>query len=181
MTGLWCVRAGYGKYARSFVEGGYMAIGGMPTVDFSHIQNKEDLYSLYARENPQEKSRYAIGIQVGQIFRFLREIRVGDYVVTPAEYTEWLHYGTVLSDYCCFRPDDDGCSYPHRRRVKWSRTILRRRDFSTPFQNTLRAMLTVFSISQVEEFLTAINDQADDSREQKTEYDLYRTALPVTL
>ena len=97
----------------------------------SHIKARDELYPLYKAAYPEDKSNIVIGQQVGQITRFLCEIQAGDYVMTPAADTEWLHYGKVGPDPSYyFAPADQACPFPHRRHVEWSKDRLKRGDFS---------------------------------------------------
>lgn len=182
MTSVWCVRAEFGTYTKQFVEGGYIAIGWLPGVDLGAIETREALYPLYKQAHPDDKSNIVIGQQVGQIARFLLEIRAGDYVITPAADTEWLHYGQIAPDPSYVHAaGDDGCPYRHRRHVVWAKKRLNRGDFSVPFQNTIRSSLTVFSVSQRDEFLAAIG-RADLTPAPAVErYDAYRVVLEQVL
>jgi restriction system protein len=146
------------------------------------VKAREALYPLYKFTYPDETSNIVIGQQVGQIARFLIEIQSGDFVITPAADTEWLHYGQVEPDPSYFyATGDDGCPYRHRRRVKWAEKTLKRSDFSVPFQNTIRSSLTVFSISQREEFLTAIGRAEVSPKPAAAHYDSYRVVLEQVL
>ena len=89
---VFCVRADFGTYAKSFVAGGYVAIGWMPKTDLSAIATRDELNPLYKAEHPDDASNIVVGQQVGQIARFLLEMKPGDYVITPAADTELLHY-----------------------------------------------------------------------------------------
>lgn len=182
MMSVWCVRAEFGTYTKQFVEGGYVAIAWMPNVDLSAVSSRDELYPLYRIEHPNDTSNIVIGQQVGQIARFLLEIAPGDYLITPAADTEWLHYGQVQSDPTyIYAAGDDGCPYRHRRRVSWSQNRLKRADFSVPFQNTIRSSLTVFAVSQRDEFLDAIG-RADLAPKGPAErYDPYRVVLEQVL
>src|ERR1700689_1488760 len=156
MTNLFCVRADFGTYTEKFVTGGYVAVGWIPDVDLSGITSREQLYPLYRDAHPDDKSNLVVGQQVGQIARFLLDIKAGDYVITQAANTEFLCYGTVGADPSYFYArGDDGCPFRHRRKVEWSTIRLRRGDLSVPFQNTIRSSLTVFAVSHLDEFLTA--------------------------
>lgn len=182
MTNVWCVRAEFGTYTKQFVEAGYVAIGWMAHTDLSHIGSRDELYPLYKAEHPDDTSNIVIGQQVGQIARFLLEIKGGDYVVTPAADTEWLYYGQVKADPSyVFAKGDDGCPYRHRRQVIWESKRLKRGDFSVPLQNTIRSSLTVFAISQRDEFLAAIGRGDLTSKAPKVEYDPYRVVLEQVL
>lgn len=182
MTNVWCVRAEFGTYTKQFVEGGYVAIGWMSNSDLSRIKARDALYPLYKAEHPDDTSNIVIGQQVGQIARFLLEIQAGDYVITPAADTEWLHYGKLDPDPSyVFAEGGDGCPYRHRRRVTWAASRLKRGDFSVPFQNTIRSSLTVFAISQRDEFLAAIGQAALVQKQPAAQYDPYRVVLEQVL
>jgi len=182
MTNVWCVRAEFGSYTTQFVEGGYVAIGWMPNSDLSRIKTRDELYPLYKAEHPDDTSNIVIGQQVGQIARFLLDVHARDYVITPAADTEWLHYGAIAPDPSyVYAAGNDGCPYRHRRHVTWAAQRLKRSDFSVPFQNTIRSSLTVFAISQRDEFLGAIGETAMVSKPAAAEYDPYRVVLEQVL
>jgi len=181
MINVWCVRAEFGTYTKHFVDGGYAAIGWMNGLDLSGITSRDALYPLYKQTHPDDTSNIVIGQQVGQIARFLLEIQAGDYVITPAADTEWLHYGQVEPDPSyVYAAGDDGCPYRHRRRVTWLKDRLKRSDFSIPLQNTIRSSLTVFAVSQRDEFLAAIG-RPDAASKTATQYDPYRVVLEQVL
>jgi len=158
MSDVWCVRAEGGRYSDQFVKGGYVAIGWGEIDDLSSVVSRDELYQIYKDAYPNETSNLVVGQQVGQIARFLFEIKADDYVITPDMNTELLHYGRVSPT----RPSYfyatavDGCPFQHRRHVEWAKHTLKRSGLSVPFQNTMRALFTVFAVSQRDEFLTAI-------------------------
>lgn len=182
MSNVWCVRAEFGTYAEYFLKGGYVAIGWIEDTNLSKIKTREALYPLYKKEHPDDTSNIVIGQQVGQIARFLLEIQAGDYVMTPATDTELLYYGKMAEDPSYFYGSaNDGCPYLHRRRVAWASQPVKRSSFSVPFQNTMRSSLTVFSVSQREEFLAAIGRKDLVPPAPTAEYDPYRTVLEQVL
>lgn len=181
MTNVWCVRAEFGTYTKQFVEGGYVAIGWMSSADLTSIQSRDALYPLYKQAHPKDTSNIVIGQQVGQIARFLLEIQASDYVITPAADTEWLHYGQIAPDPSyVYAAGDDGCPYRHRRRIMWAKEQLKRGNFSVPFQNTIRSSLTVFAVSQRDEFLAAIG-RPDAAPKTTAQYDPYGVVLERVL
>jgi len=181
MNNVWCVRAEYGTYAQHFVKGGYVAIGWLEK-DLSHITSREELYPLYKSEYPDDTSNVVIGQQVGQIARFLIEMKAGDYVITPDADTELLHFGKICADPSYFYyKGEDGCPYRQRRRVEWTSNILKRSGLSVPFQNTIRSSLTVFAISQRDEFFAAINRNDLVSAPAAAAYDSYQVVLKQVL
>ncbi len=182
MINVWCVRADSGQFAEHFLRGGYAGIGWTEIAqDLGDIHSREELYPLVRTAFPDIHSPIVIGNYVGQIARFLLEIHGGDYIITPALDTEWLYWGKVEPDPSYFyATTDDGCRYRHRRRVKWGKERLKRGDFSVPFQNTIRSSLTVFAVSQREEFLAAIGS-AEKGTKGTPQYDSYRVVLERVL
>jgi restriction system protein len=182
VNSVFCVRAAFGTYAQRFVAGGYVAIGWMPNTNLAAITSREALYPLYKLEHPDDTSNIVIGQQVGQIARFLLEMKAGDYVITPAADTELLHHGRLAPDPSyIFAKDDDGCPYRHRRRVLWAPETLKRSGLSVPFQNTIRSSLTVFAVSQSDEFLAAIGSKDVPSQPKPAAYDPYLAVLAQVL
>lgn len=181
MKSVWCVRAENGVFAKQFVDGGYMGIGWLRKDDLSGIRTRDELYPIYKQSHASDTSNIVIGIQVGQIARFLLDIKAGDYVITPAADSEKLHYGVVAEDPAYFFTPQptDGCPYTQRRRVQWSPNTITRGIFSVPFQNAIRASLTVFSVSRRDEFLAAIGQAAPPKPQQA--YDPYRVVLDQIL
>ena len=62
----------------------------------------------------------------------------------------------------------------------WAKERIKRGDFSVPFQNTIRSSLTVFAVSQRDEFLAAIG-RANTVQKQTAQYDSYRVVLEQVL
>ena len=179
---LWCVRAGSGRYTESFIKGNYFAIGWNTLGDLSKIKTRDELYPLYEQANPKD-GKVVTGQQVGQIARFLLEIQSSDYIITPSPDTEKLLYGQVETGIYYYHPGDDSCPYQHRRPIKWNNKEYNRGDFSVPFQNTIRSSLTVFSISQSDEFFKVIDrtDLISEIAKKQEQYDSYNIVLKQIL
>ncbi|MEM0342773.1 MAG: restriction endonuclease [Thermoplasmata archaeon] len=156
MPEVYCVRAEFGRYADSFVRNGYVAIGWNELGDLSGVTSREQIHDLYIKAYPEDVSKYKIGQQVGQIYRFLLDMQAGDYVITPDADTEYIHWGTLDDKPYYFETKDDDVPYRHRRRVKWHREPVRRASFSVPFQNSIRSSLTVFWTPQKNSFFEVI-------------------------
>lgn len=176
MTNVWVVRADGGMFTDHFVKGGYAGIGWDKLADLSGVTSREELYPLIQAGYAETKSAYVIGNYVGQVARFLLEIKPGDYIITPTANTEWLRYGVVGKGGYYYSSMDDGCVYQHRRPVTWANEPVRRGDFSVPLQNALRATLTVFAVSQRDEFLAAVGE-APPSSALAAQYDAYAVVL----
>lgn len=182
MTGVWCIRADAGKFAPAFLQGGFAGIGWEKMPDLSGVSKRDDLYPLYRAAYPEDESNIVVGQQVGQVARFLLEMKAGDTVITPDENTELLHVGVIEPDPSYFHlPNDPACRYPHRRRVKWSSQPLMRSGLSVPLQNTLRSSLTVFGVSQVDEVLTLTGRSELALPSANGSYDPYKAVLDQIL
>jgi restriction system protein len=182
MPDVYCVRAEYGTYTKQFLAGGYAGIGWLHDDDLTSVRSREELYPLYKAAHPNDTSNLVIGQQVGQIARFLFDIKAGDYVITPDADTEILQYGVVGADPSYFYSDaQDGVPYNHRRKVAWSPHSLHRSELSVPFQHTIRSSLTVFYISQRDEFLKQIGQQILIDTPPKATYDPYKVVLEQVL
>lgn len=182
MPGLWVVRADFGTYTKAFVDGGYIAIDYGIGQDLGKVMTREELAQIYRAAHPDEASNLVVGQQAGQLARFLVDIKAGDYVITPAADTELLYYGVVGTDPSYkFVVGDQACPYRHRRSVTWVKTTLARSSFSVPFQNTIRSSLTVFAVSQRDEFLLAIGKKDLVTIPATTKYDPHRVVLEQIL
>ena len=177
-TNLFCVRAEFGSLTNFFIHGGYVAIGWLPNDNLEKIGSREEIYPLYKKEYPKDTSNVVIGQQVGQIARFLLEMQSGDYVITPAQDTEFIYYGIVEENSYYYSDSSDGCPYVHRKRVKWNKGAIQRSQFSVPFQNTIRSSLTVFKISHKSNFFSTIGKpELVPTNEVNVEHSYYTTIL----
>lgn len=161
------------------MKGNYIAIGWLSDTDLTNIKNREELYPIYKEEHPDDTSNVVIGQQVGQIARFLLEIKAGNYVITPSSDTEYIYYSVVEEDPSYYFADgSDGCPFLHRRKIKWNKTPIQRSVFSVPFQNTIRSSLTVFQISHTKNFFKTIGKkELIPEGDLSSEYDYYTTVL----
>jgi predicted Mrr-cat superfamily restriction endonuclease len=179
---LWVIRAEFGTYTKHFVEGAYVAVDYSISETLEGVQSREQIATLYRSAHPDEQSNIVVGQQSGQLARFLLEMQEGDCVITPSADTEWLRYGVLTSKTYWFEATpNDGCPYRHRRGVKWNTDQLSRSSFSVPFQNTIRSSLTVFAVSQVDEFMLRINAEGYKPSKRESHYDPYESVLERVL
>ena len=158
MTNVWVIRSHYGKYTGHFVDGAYVGAGWLVDNDLSGVKTRDELTAMYRQANPEQSPQVA-GSIVGQLWLFL-EMGVGDYVITPCSDSQWLYYGRVIDVPYYYAPNaPDGCDFPHRRPVAWTRRRINRSEFSDAFQNTLKAQKTAFRVKHHAEFLDKIAQQ----------------------
>ena len=156
MTDVWRVGAEKGKYTEHFVAGGYAAAGWIRGSDLTEVTDKEALRRLYEKEYPQDGNA-RVATNVGQIYRFLVSIKPGDYIITPTKDNAFQRYGRVESGLYYERAPNDGCPFPHRRKVDWADQPMKISEFSQPLERALKfGVLTIYEIKQRDEFLTAV-------------------------
>lgn len=155
----YCVRADRGAYAEAFRDGGYAAIGWREIGDLSHIprDDVEALTAAYDVAYPDDGKRRR-DLNLGQIGRFMWDIRPGDVVATPMEQPEYLLVGVVDSPY--YYEITPECPYGHRRKVRWLDEPTLRSSLSVPIQNVLRAALAVFRVRPPDELFRAAGEEA---------------------
>ena len=142
---VWVVKAGEGSEIVNRVESAsVVAIGWAEMGDCSDLQSREDFKEAYRRAYPDDTNPWRIGLQAGQVYRFVREISEGDVVMTPDSPRRELLMGRVTGAY-----EHDltviGAFYPQVRRVEWVRRISRD-DLTQGLANVVAGWLTIFAV-----------------------------------
>lgn len=180
LPSVYMVRADFARYAPAFQHGDYVGIGWLEH-DLSTIASKEDLRLLYESKYPGSATMN-IAQNVGQIWRFLKDLTIGTYVVTPLSDNSQLIVGQITGGYYYF-PNPTDSPYPHRKPVNWFSKPITRSMLSVPAQNTIRSSLTIFQISQFEEILQPFDVTLPDraKRVLMTEEEVKRAILDQIL
>ena len=176
MTNVWCVRSEFGKYTDDFVSGGYAAVGWIRGSDLTGITDREEFRRLYREDQPKDTDA-RVGANVGQIYRFMVDVNLGDYIITPTTDSALLRYGQVKSAPSYEPKHDDNCPFPHRRRVDWEKQPLNRKELSIPLQYSMRAQKTVFAVKHREDFLLAVGRPDLVETPVTAHYDAYDMVL----
>jgi hypothetical protein len=155
---IWVVRAGRESiYYRHFKSHNLVAIGHTQNLPFkindgevSDKSKKEIITKYHSWLNSREQSKSTISTQVGQVRRFLNEVKIGDTVMTISDYGVLV--GRITSE-CKFVSEplathdvDELCEYPLRYDVIWGKEQSRKYIpyiVETSFRNTG----TIFTIS----------------------------------
>ena len=141
---LWMVRAGrYGAQEQRAIENSFVTIGWNELPDLSSVGSRSELKRLYMKVYPDVKKR-SMANEVGQIWRFLRLIEVGDLVALPSKLQSTIAIGRVDGVYE-YRTDL-GDDIHHVRKVKWIKTDIPRTDFEQDLLYSLGAHMTVCQI-----------------------------------
>ena len=134
MGNVFGVEADRGEYAEAFIQGGYAGLGWLHGTDLSGV-GKVDLRSLLQEDHPNEKER-TISSWTGLIHCFIHEIRLGDWILTPAMENH-VYLGKVVSDYFYEETFEDP-HYCQRRLVKWWPEPYQRSELPSEWQARLR-------------------------------------------
>ncbi len=163
---LWVVRAGR-KAAdlAHFLSEGVVAIGWGRVGTIAPSDSDDELRRRFEEAFPEYKPGTRIS-SVAQVKRFVREVEVGDSVVTYDPETRRYHVGQVGTDVTVStRTVDDSDRHEYVRKVIWEGTVSRD-DLSTATRNSLGAISTLFkpSDSASAEILQRLNGKDKTSQ-----------------
>ncbi len=143
---VWLVRAGRrGEQEQIALDNNIIAVGWNDLPDLSGIKSREALAKLY-REVCPDASANKVANHVGQVWAFLRRIKVGDLAVLPLHIQSAIAIGRVIGDYQ-YRTDL-GSDVLHIRTVEWLRTDLPRTAFDQDILYSFGAFMTVCQITR---------------------------------
>ncbi len=151
---LWGIHAGrLGEADSLFLRKKVIAVGWHEMGDVSKIGNdREALKAKIADTYPKAKPG-AIPVHAGQLFRFINEVKIGDFVVYPSKIDRHIYIGRVKSDH---RYDTSvSTDYPNVRDVEWvdeyPRTL-----FTQGALYEIGSALTLFQVKNyADEFIAA--------------------------
>ena len=157
----------------------HICIGWSEMGDLTFVDTKERLSEKHEEAYPELNAR-AKGQNVGQIWRFIKEMKIGDYVVFADG--DLCHIGRVESDYYF-----DATTYPTQsedyinvRDVKWLKTNIKRSDLSQSFHHSLMTAMSVWGLN---DYKSAIHELLNDTYVQDvfdvTEDDISVIADPI--
>ena len=138
---VWMVRAGEGgTYADEFESNGIVAIGWSDVGALPPDISDHDIETRFAKAYPtwKEGSRKS---GVGQVRRFLRDVKIGDRVMTYSPERRLYLLGNVSSD-VDWRQHTD---LPRVRQVHWTHQV-QRDVLSAGLRNSLGSTLTLFRL-----------------------------------
>ncbi len=136
-----------------FLEQNMIAIGWSNLGDLSKLVPVRDAFKEhYVKYYPHEKKR-TIAICAGMLYRFVHEIKIGDYIVYPSKPDREIYIGRIIGDYS-FNPN---IIHANQRKVEWLRHFPRT-AFSQGALTEIGAFLTLFRIKiYATEYLSALN------------------------
>lgn len=145
---MWMIRGEGGRLYDDFRDRGVAAIGWAKLAAVAKPNmSRKALTQLYRELEPDVKVKTAIS-GASQVWRFINEIKAGDWVVTysPANRTYLVGKVTGASEY---KPEWSQDDMPLVRTVDWLHQEVERDALSVTSKNNLGATLTVFVVSEL--------------------------------
>jgi restriction system protein len=132
-----------------------IAIGWHNLGDLNTLPTSRDAFkAAFAKKYPNEKAG-AVPVKAGVLFRFAKEMNIGDVIVYPSKADRIVNIGILESNYI-FSPTPD-INYPHRRKVKW-KVHAPRAQFSQPALYEIGSAVTLFQVANnADEFLAVLH------------------------
>lgn len=141
---IYLVRGGrHGEREAICLDRNIIAIGWVELPDLSNIKTKEELKGLYAKVYPNS-NKNSIANNVGQIWRFINDIKIGDFVALPLKTGSGIAIGQVMGNY---RFESISDNTFHLRDVNWLKK-LPRSSFDQDILYSLGAFMTVAHITR---------------------------------
>ena len=153
---VWVVRADGGEETQNCVNGGFTGIGWKEIGDLTDAADRSEITVRWLSAAADHDVVASVRTAIGNISRFLFDIQIGDWVITPEANRRWLRCGQVIGGYCYESNAADACQYHHRRDMMWHGDRIDRQALSEPFRKTLRSQLTVFQARHETEFFERI-------------------------
>ena len=144
----------------------HICIGWSGMGDLSDVTTKDELRARYDHSWPNEKSKKK-GQDIGQVWRFTKEMKVGDYVVFADG--DICHIGRIDSDYYFDSNtyENQDSDYTNARKVIWLKKNINRGNLSKAFHHSLMTAMSVWTLndykSAIYELLngTYVKDEID--------------------
>ena len=151
----WFIRANRGEYYRSFLIGGYIAIGW----NFITLQDLEklDKTSVKAKLRESDIKMEKPGSAYNQMMRFAYKIKLGDIVIVPSQAPNNLLVGEVISEPYTEKESNildatNVCPYNKRIKVSWLGEI-KNKDIDPQLYKLVYAGHTVSDANQYKKYI----------------------------
>ncbi len=157
---FWGIHGGRTGDADSlFLKKNCIGLGWKDMGDLSKLGASRDSFKQhYAKVYPDIKGQ-AIATSAGMPYRFVHEMKVGDFVAYPSKLDKQIHIGRIDGEYS----HAAGEIYPNRRKVTWLKHIPRL-HFTQGALHEIGSALALFQIKNfVEEYRTFLQAKSDSA------------------
>ena len=168
-----------------FLNANKIAIGWRDFGDLSKVTaTREAFKERYAQIYPNDKPG-AIPTSAGMLYRFIHEIKIGDYVVFPSKVDSMVNIGVVEGEYTYV---DSEKEYVQQRKVKWLKH-LPRTSFTQGALYEIGSAMSLFMVKNyADEYLSALDkgfkaalDNTDDDTIGATAEDIIESTKDYVL
>lgn len=145
MAKMWMVRGDGGNLYDDFRDRGVVAIGWTRLAEVTRPgMSRQELIDTYKRLEPQAKPGSLIA-GASQVWRFINEIAVGDWMVTYSPANRTYLVGKVTGPFE-YKPEWTEENMVQARTVAWESPEVNRDVLSVASKNSLGSTLTVFQV-----------------------------------
>ncbi len=149
-TKVWGVHT---KNEQLLLRENVVAIGWGEMGNLGEVERTREAFKGRYMEVFSDKSTQAAATNAGQMYRFVEEMKPGDYVVFFSRSDRMVNIGVVAGEYE-YKPEQT--DYPNQRKVVWEKHVPRS-AFSQGAMYELGAAMTLFALKNyAEEFVSAI-------------------------
>ena len=155
---LWGIHAGKtGGADALFLTKNVIAIGWVPMGNLGELPADREAFKARVAERFPDVKPGAIPNYGGQAFRFVHEMKPGDWVVYPSKAQRKVYLGEITGEYQ-YAPKNDA-AYPNQRAVKWLKSFPRT-QFSQGALYEIGSAMSLFQVKNyAEEFLAALSGE----------------------
>jgi restriction system protein len=144
MREMWMIRTPGGRHADEILRREIIGLGWSEVPSLQSARTPEDFYAAIKQAYPDYKGQQIINAG-RQLYKFFREIKIGDTVATYDSPSRTYHVGVVEGE---AKSDPDLPEYiSNFRKVNWLHRI-DRDALSLPTRNSLGSTLTLFKPSE---------------------------------
>lgn len=131
----------------------HVCIGWSDLGDLSGISDKGALVTLY--DEHFEKNSRGRGQDIGQVWRFLNDVKEGDYIIYAENSV--FHIGRIESEYYYDETEypNQSSDYKNTRKVRWLKKNISRSVLSSDLHNSLKTAMSIWSLN---DYKSAVSD-----------------------
>lgn len=180
---MWGIRAGRrGEADHIFLKENSVALGWDAVDELSSLAASRDTFKAAVSKAYPSMNSNAVPGTVGQLFRFLHEMQVGDTVLYPSKLDKLVHIGRVEGDYK-YDPSLNK-SFPHLRPIRWlesaprtsfsqgalyeigsALTLFQVRNYADEFRDTLQGTTTAPPVDEDDSVAPVVEDIEQSTRD----------------
>ncbi len=144
----------HGKDDYLFLKENKIVLGWREFGDLSKVEpTREGFKEKFVKTYPKAK-KGSIAMSSGMLYRFIHEVKVGDYIIFPSKSDRMINLGVVKGEYM-YSPENH--EYVQQRSVEWLKH-LPRTAFSQGALYEIGSAMSLFAVKNyASEFLAAID------------------------